>query len=111
VAGAFVENVLARIAERFLARRARNRQSSAAVDEADAIRRVRATAQARIRRRGLTYQTLRFISWLMKIDLILFGGVPSGPFFALLKKSTTVADAPRQAAAAPAASVPASRHS
>jgi hypothetical protein len=102
VAGAFVENVLARIAERFLARRASRRPSSTAVDEADAVRQARASAQARVRRRGLTYQTLRLVSFVMKIDLVLFGAVPSGPFFALLKKSPAIAGTPREA------SVPAS---
>jgi SAM-dependent methyltransferase len=82
IVGAFVENVLARMAERMLARRA----SSGASGE-DATRVARAQAQARVRRRGVTYGALVALSTLMKLDVILFGRFRSGPFFALLRKS------------------------
>ena len=37
------------------------------------------------------------LTWLMKLDILLFGRVPSGPFFALLVKEPTNADgAPRK---------------
>jgi hypothetical protein len=29
---------------------------------------------------------LRVLTWMMKIDVALFGRIPSGPFFALLTK-------------------------
>jgi SAM-dependent methyltransferase len=92
VIGAFVENILARIAERALARRASGVGASADPSPAasapteDAIRAARATAQARVRQGGALYRSLVVISAVMKLDLLLFGRVPSGPFFALLRK-------------------------
>ena len=87
VVGAFVENVLARMAERFLARRAVKKGSPNAGDEHAGIREARMSAQARVRRRGPLYWGLMTLSTLMKIDVVLFGRVRSGPFFALLRKT------------------------
>jgi SAM-dependent methyltransferase len=86
IVGAFVENVLVRMAEKFLARRA---QSGAKTDmPADgAIREARSAAQARVRQRGALYAALVALTAVMKLDLLLFGRVRSGPFFALLKKT------------------------
>ena len=95
VIGAFMENVLARIAERLLARRAGPRSSTGSGDAAESIRQARATAQARVRRGGLTYRLLVAVSTLMKLDLLLFGRVPSGPFFARLKKRPMAASTAR----------------
>jgi len=86
IVGAFVENVLVRIAERWLVRRAVRRGSTPAGDEA--AREVRASAKARIARRGAAYRALIGLTWLMKLDVVLFGRVSSGPFFALLRKTT-----------------------
>ena len=87
--GGFVENVLMRMGERVLARRAAGRLKTAAdasnVD-ARAIREARTAAKQRIARGGLTYGALRGLSFAMKLDLLLFGRVTSGPFFALLVK-------------------------
>ena len=87
--GGFVENVLMRLGERVLARRAAGRLKTAAdassVD-ARAIREARTAAKQRIARGGLTYGALRGLSFAMKLDLLLFGRVTSGPFFALLVK-------------------------
>ena len=85
VIGAFVENVLVRIAERWLTRRAAARTAGATTE--DAIRDARASAQARVARRGATYRALVALTALMKLDLVLFGRVKSGPFFALLRKA------------------------
>lgn len=88
VLGSFVENVLARMAERFLARRAVRKSSGNATDEhAAGIREARTSAQARVRRRGPLYWGLMTLSTIMKIDIVLFGRVRSGPFFALLRKT------------------------
>lgn len=89
VLGSFVENVLARMAERFLARRAlkKNAAAAAAADEHAGIREARTSAQARVRRRGPLYWGLMTLSTIMKIDIVLFGRVRSGPFFALLRKT------------------------
>lgn len=92
--GGFVENILMRVAERFLARRrttgtaptAAGTEGAASSDAADAaaVREARAAAKARIAARGPTYMALRALSFAMKLDLLLFGRVRSGPFFALL---------------------------
>ena len=51
------------------------------------IREARTAAKARIASsRGTTYAALRGLSFAMKLDLLLFGRVRSGPFFALLVK-------------------------
>jgi SAM-dependent methyltransferase len=84
VAGAFIENVLARMAERILVRRA-GRASGAPPEEA--ARQARTAAQARVRQKGVTYGILRMLSAVMRVDLWLFGRIPSGPFFALLRKN------------------------
>jgi SAM-dependent methyltransferase len=95
VIGALVENLLARMAERALASRARRRLAPTTVDrEAASVRVARAAAQARVRRGGLTYGLLAGLSVVMKIDLVLFGRIRSGPFFALLRKTGPTVGAP-----------------
>ena len=86
--GGVVENILMRVAERAMARRAARRLGSPAGDEADAraIREARSAAKDRIARSRSTYAVLRGLSAAMKLDLLLFGRVPSGPFFALLER-------------------------
>ena len=84
IAGAFVENVLVRMAERWMTRRAASGGGSAA----DALRVARTTAQARVAQRGWTYRALLLLTAFMKVDVALFGRVRSGPFFALLRKTT-----------------------
>lgn len=87
VIGAFIENVLARMAEHWLARRARRRLPAAGpTDDHAAVRAARRAAQARVRRGGALYWGLRAATALMQIDLWLFGRIPTGPFFALLRK-------------------------
>ncbi len=89
IVGGFVENIMMRVAERALARRAARRlEATVAADaiEAQAIREVRSSAKARIASSRTTYVALRTLSWLMKLDLLLFGRIRSGPFFALLVK-------------------------
>jgi SAM-dependent methyltransferase len=86
IAGAFVENVLARLAERWLTRRA---SASGSIDREAAMKEARTSAQARVRRGGATYRLLLAASAVMKLDVVLFGRVPSGPFFALLRKAPT----------------------
>ena len=85
IVGAFVENVLVRIAERFLARRAAAKPG-ASTDPGAAVREARRAAQARVRQGGVVFSLLTLVSWIMKIDVILFGRLRSGPFFALFRK-------------------------
>jgi len=86
VIGAFVENILARMAEKALSRRAAG-GAATPEQQATAVREARAAAQARVRRGGFTYASLMALSTFMKLDVILFGRVRSGPFFALLRKT------------------------
>ncbi len=98
IVGGLVENVLVRMAERALARRASRRLAPAtAPADADrqAIREARATAKAHIAGSGTTHALLRAVSLAMKVDLLLFGRITSGPFFALLVKDGGAAPALR----------------
>ena len=86
IVGGFVENILMRMAERALARRAQKRTANPD-DEAAGIREARLAAKQRIGRKGPTYAVLQALSAAMKLDLLLFGRIESGPFFALLEKT------------------------
>ena len=100
--GGVVENILVRSAEQWLARRAARRAareaasagSQASADttasqdgsRAEYARAARTEAKDRIARGGMVLLVLRALTVLMKLDLVLFGRVRSGPFFALLEK-------------------------
>jgi SAM-dependent methyltransferase len=87
--GGFVENILMRVAERLMARRAARRLPAgtpAADHGAAAVREARIAAKARLGRGGPLLAAVRALTWTMKADLALFGRVESGPFFALLVK-------------------------
>jgi len=86
IVGGFVENILMRMAERAMARRAGRNLSPGADRDALAIREARTAAKARIEQSRTTYGALRALSFAMKLDVLLFGRVRSGPFFALLVK-------------------------
>jgi SAM-dependent methyltransferase len=85
IIGAFIENVMMRMAERMMVR---NTKTAGTPDApgvpAQAL--ARASAKARIRAGGPTYVALRALSGLMMLDVFLFGRLRSGPFFALLRK-------------------------
>lgn len=90
IVGGFVENIMMRMAERAMSRRAAaratNKGAAAAEADAAAVREARTAAKERIAASGPTYAALRGLSFAMKLDLLLFGRVRSGPFFALLVK-------------------------
>jgi SAM-dependent methyltransferase len=98
--GGVVENILVRSAEQWMARRAARKAARAAggaAAQADvdgdtsraAYQRVaRTQAKDRIARGGPVLFGLEVLTALMKLDVILFGRVKSGPFFALLEKQT-----------------------
>jgi len=92
IVGGFVENILMRVAEHALARRAARRLTDAGVANADAaaIREARTTAKTHIARSPATRAALGGLSFAMKLDLLLFGRIRSGPFFALLEKVRSV---------------------
>lgn len=85
ILGAFVENVLVRIAEHWMTRRTARRLGPAD-DPGTAVRAVRTSTQARMRRGGVLYGVLRGMSALMMIDVLVFGRIRSGPYFALLER-------------------------
>jgi SAM-dependent methyltransferase len=91
IVGGFVENIMMRMAERALARRAAARLAAAGAPDADAqaLKAARIAAKERIATSRTTYTALRLLSLVMKLDLLLFGRVRSGPFFALLQKVDT----------------------
>lgn len=89
--GGFIENIMMRMAERAMARRAAARMAASGASDAGgadaaSVREARTAAKARIASSRATYGALRALSFAMKLDLLLFGRVTSGPFFALLVK-------------------------
>ncbi len=85
------ENILVRMVERTMTRRAgRSRKEES---PAESVRAARAAAKARVARGGTTYVLLRWLSWLLRLDVALWGRVRSGPFFALLVKERNPAEA------------------
>lgn len=85
IIGAVVENLLVRLVEGMMARRATHRlRAPGTRPGAESLRAARLEAKRRIERRGASYVVLRMLTWLMKLDLLLFGNIRSGPFFALL---------------------------
>jgi SAM-dependent methyltransferase len=78
--GGFVENILVRLAERAMTRRAARRGADAPA------RAARHDAKRRIAARGPAYAALGALTAVMKLDVVLFGRIRSGPFFALLVK-------------------------
>jgi SAM-dependent methyltransferase len=102
IVGAFVENVLVRMAERVMVRRAGGvppapgsppsgpggpKTGPPYVQADDAAARARASARTRLAQRGPAYYALSLLTVAMKLDLLLFGRIQSGPFFALLRKA------------------------
>jgi SAM-dependent methyltransferase len=88
IVGAVIENILIRMAERVMARRARQHGAAGLQTggTVDAVAHARAEARARLSRRGPAYYGLTALTVAMKLDLVLFGRIKSGPFFALLRK-------------------------
>ena len=90
IVGGFVENILMRMAEKRLADRARRagaaRGDAAAMNEADALKAARAEGKRRVADSRTTRVALRTLTAAMKLDLLLFGRIESGPFFALLER-------------------------
>jgi SAM-dependent methyltransferase len=99
IVGGFVENILVRMAERAMARRAAKRlpAGAARTPQADAlaIKAARSEAKDRIARSRTTRLALQALSLAMKLDVVLFGRIRSGPFFALLVKEPGTVGASR----------------
>lgn len=84
--GAVVENIFMRIVETWLSRRAARRAGGTSGLDDGAAREARTAAKRRVNRRGPLFAALTAVTWLMKLDILLFGRIRSGPFFALLVK-------------------------
>ena len=93
--GAVVENILMRVGEHWLATRAARRAAAAGrtLDANEAAREARTSAKARVRGGAVVRAALRAVTWCMSLDILLFGRVRSGPFFALLVKDSRRGDA------------------
>ena len=87
IVGGFVENILMRMAEQQLAKRARGASGAASMSQEDALKAARTAGKHRVASSGATRVALRALTTAMKLDLVLFGRVESGPFFALLERS------------------------
>ena len=98
--GGLVENILLRLAEKRLADRAKGARgargaqsagaegAAGAISDEEALKIARAAGKERIAQSGSTRALLRVLSAAMKLDLLLFGHVESGPFFALLERTS-----------------------
>jgi hypothetical protein len=64
---------------------ARSAKAAAMTDE-DALKAARAEGKRRVAASGSTRALLSVLTAAMKLDLLLFGRVESGPFFALLER-------------------------
>ena len=98
IVGGFVENILLRLAEKRLAARAKRAVGAATgaadapargarvLSDGDALRAARADGKRRVAESRATRALLGALSAAMKLDLVLFGRIESGPFFALLER-------------------------
>lgn len=107
--GGFVENILMRLAEKRLADRAKDSASArggiragygetspeplrggggahGAISDEEALKIARAQGKQRVAESPATRALLRALTAAMKLDLVFFGHVESGPFFALLER-------------------------
>jgi predicted nucleotidyltransferase len=101
--GGFVENILMRLAEKRLADRAKGAGGAAgALSDEDALKAARAAGKQKIARSASTRAVLQLLTAAMKVDLLLFGRVESGPFFALLERTATARDGRNTTGSAPA---------
>jgi SAM-dependent methyltransferase len=93
IAGGVIENIGMRLVERRLARRAQQRTSATApgtrdqsMSDEDALKAARAAGKDQIARSPALRAALGAATALMKLDVVLFGRIQSGPFFALLER-------------------------
>lgn len=73
-----------------MTRRAGRRTSGQPSADGDAVRTARKEAKEQLRNRGVFYWALRGVSALMYLDVLAFGRLRSGPFFARLRKRSGV---------------------
>jgi SAM-dependent methyltransferase len=83
--GGFIENILLRLAEKRLATRAKGTGAPRSDDEI--LKAARAEGKRRVAQSRTTRALLHVLTAAMKLDLVLFGRMESGPFFALLERT------------------------
>ena len=90
--GGFVENILLRLAEKRLADRAKGAKGAkgaeGGISDEEALKIARAEGKQHVAQSGTLRAVLRVLSAAMKLDLLFFGHVESGPFFALLERTS-----------------------
>ena len=96
IVGGFAENILMRLAEKRLADRAKDAKGATgataangapgALTDEEALKIARAEGKRRVAESPATRAALRALTAAMKLDLLLFGRIESGPFFALLER-------------------------
>lgn len=84
--GAVIENIFQRLAERALAWYVSRRLTDGDGAQDETVQHATRARGKQMAARGVTGAVLRFLTWMMKIDILLFGRVKAGPFFALLVK-------------------------
>ena len=112
--GGFVENILMRLAEKRLADRAKGAKGAAGtISDEEALKIARAEGKQHVAQSGTIRAVLQALSAAMKLDLLLFGHVESGPFFALLERTsnpepnpTSALPDPRSPISAPRSPIP-----
>lgn len=103
IVGGFVENILLRLAEKRLAEGAKRASGAgraegagaggaggaggAPLTDQEALKIARAAGKRRVAESAGTRALLRALTAVMKLDLLLFGRVESGPFFAVLERT------------------------
>jgi SAM-dependent methyltransferase len=96
--GGFVENILLRLAEKRLADRAKDSASArggiragcgetSPISDEEALKIARAEGKQHVAQSGALRTVLGVLTAAMKLDLLFFGHVESGPFFALLERT------------------------
>lgn len=84
--GAIIENILVRAGERMVAAVRGSSGGRSTRPDARSGSDSRRAVKERLTRGGGLYLVLRTLTWIMKLDLVLFGRIESGPFFGLLVK-------------------------
>jgi SAM-dependent methyltransferase len=82
-----IDNVLVRLGEGlFLGRKTRNKERAALSGPKATTAPAGGSSRQAVSRRPAVHLALRILTALMQLDIILFGRLRSGPFFALLRK-------------------------
>ena len=113
--GGFVENILLRLAEKRLADRAKGARGATGtgaqgagggMSDEEALKIARAEGKQHVAQSGTLRALLQVLSAAMKLDLLFFGRVESGPFFALLERTSNPGSLDPRSPADPTSAIP-----